>query len=478
MICCTTFWHGFAKSARMRDEVKLQPQQTRVLEKLKHTDSMLLYHGLGSGKTLTSIASTEGQPADVVVPASLRPNYAKEVEKFTSRPSQRNVMSYEAATKGGLRGGPALVVDEVQRIGTSSTMRSQALRDAARTYKKRILLSGTPMRNTPAELAPIVRLLNPESKLPLDPTEFEHRFIEERKVSPGFWRRLGGMKPGVEQRAINLPLLHQEFKGKVDYHAPSAEHFPVRTDEVKQIEMDPEQASIYKTVTKQANPLIAAKVRANMPLSKRELTQLNAFMTAARMVSNTTRPYGGQNTSNKIKSIVGDIYEGYKADPNFKSVTYSNYLEGGVNEIAKHLEEKGIPYAVFSGGLTDKARKQIVSDYNSGKIKSLLISGAGAEGIDLKGTRLFQVTENHWNQARTEQAIGRAIRYKSHSHLPEEERKVHVVHYNSTLPKSFGQRLFGKPASTAADQYLGDMGDKKQKLINQFLEVLKEEGSQ
>ena len=74
-------------------------------------------------------------------------------------------------------------------------------------------------------------------------------------------------------------------------------------------------------------------------------------------------------------------------------------------------------------------RDQMVRDYNENKIKALLLSRAGGEGLDLKGTRLIQLLEPHWNEEALKQVTGRGIRYRSHSHLPEDQRKVHVQHF-------------------------------------------------
>lgn len=47
-----------------------------------------------------------------------------------------------------------------------------------------------------------------------------------------------------------------------------------------------------------------------------------------------------------------------------------------------------------------------------------------AEGFTLKDVRQVHIMNPHWNLSRTDQAIGRAIRYHSHEHLPEDERYV------------------------------------------------------
>ena len=63
-----------------------------------------------------------------------------------------------------------------------------------------------------------------------------------------------------------------------------------------------------------------------------------------------------------------------------------------------------------------------------------LLHKAGGEGLDLKGTRYVILLEKSWNRPNEEQIIGRAVRYKSHTHLPKEEQKVDVYHLIITKP--------------------------------------------
>jgi len=56
-------------------------------------------------------------------------------------------------------------------------------------------------------------------------------------------------------------------------------------------------------------------------------------------------------------------------------------------------------------------------------------SSSAAEGITLLNVRNVHITESHWNPARLDQVIGRAIRICSHAALPMEERTVKVKIY-------------------------------------------------
>lgn len=62
-----------------------------------------------------------------------------------------------------------------------------------------------------------------------------------------------------------------------------------------------------------------------------------------------------------------------------------------------------------------------------------MASSAGAEGITLLNVRHVHIMEPHWNPARHEQVIGRAVRICSHAGLPMDERTVRVSFYVSVF---------------------------------------------
>jgi len=66
-----------------------------------------------------------------------------------------------------------------------------------------------------------------------------------------------------------------------------------------------------------------------------------------------------------------------------------------------------------------------IADF-TGLANVLLITDAGAESIDLSGTRHIVFMNPTWTPALEAQIIGRGQRYNSHAALPESQRTVHV----------------------------------------------------
>lgn len=162
--------------------------------------------------------------------------------------------------------------------------------------------------------------------------------------------------------------------------------------------------------------------------------------------------------SGKIKSILESV-------ENSDGITliYSQFLEGSLIPMALALEEHGYQrtpvsngsnmfskeewdlikqktnfkkageYAFISGNIgyspnNAKELAELVKDENKNgeKIKVVLISRAGSEGLDFKNVRQLHILEPWYNTKRIEQIIGRGVRNCSHKSLPFEKRNVSI----------------------------------------------------
>ncbi len=465
-------------------QTPLQPHQQRVVDRIKKNDQpgLLVAHGLGSGKTLTSIAAQDalGMQADVVVPASLRANFAKELKKHHKgeRPKVDIKSMQNMAAKGETPSREMLIVDEAHRARDPSSKTYQTLK--GNQAKKRLLLSGTPFYNKPSDIAPLVNLAAGKNVLPSDQGEFEKRYVSTEKVRPGLKGRLRGVKPG-SRTSLNQESakeLGEILKKWVDYHEGTKENFPeVERQDIK-VPMEEKQQEIYDTIMGKAPLWVRYKVRKGLPPTKQELQQLNAFLGAARQVSNTTAPYVTKSKpqSPKIQKAFEELKKSLDANPRSKAVVYSNYLSAGIDPYKAQLTEAGIPFGEFTGQMQKAERDELVKKYNAGKIRALLLSSAGGEGLDLKGTRLMQILEPHWNEEKLKQVEGRGIRYKSHEELPPEERKVLVQRYLSTRrPSGALQKLRLSNTGYGADEYLTQIAEEKNRLNSQFRELLRKQ---
>jgi hypothetical protein len=114
-------------------------------------------------------------------------------------------------------------------------------------------------------------------------------------------------------------------------------------------------------------------------------------------------------------------------------------------------------------GLTDD--NKVNGNIDGNKVKVVLISKAGSEGIDFKFIRQIHILEPWYNMNRIEQIIGRGVRSLSHALLPFEKRNVEIFMYGTIL---------GNNKEEAADVYVYRVAEFKAIQIGKVTRVLKE----
>ena len=134
-------------------------------------------------------------------------------------------------------------------------------------------------------------------------------------------------------------------------------------------------------------------------------------------------------------------------------------------------------FAIYSGEEDEETREKLRAVYNSPENKygeelmALLVTSAGAEGIDLKNIRQVQIMEPFWHDMRINQVIGRANRYLSHIELPEKDREVDVFRYMTVLTPE--QRKID-PDKQSTDEYMYEVALRKLKLTEEIKKTMKE----
>ena len=511
-------------------KVTLKPHQTKVVKYMKQSDArgIILFHGLGSGKTITSIAISKIYDSKVliIVPASMRTQWVPELKKMDVNLKKYKIVSYEGflslLEKGTLESLEeyVVIVDEAHRIRSASGKISTTIVKKLQTAKKVILLTGTPMVNTPWDMSPLVNSIEGTNILPTQEKAFREKFyIQESRSAPRLDRRCqlfsritcsdkgvsyknnlcryhyiksakrskkkltSGDLEGMEMkdwkkkqtlrinkaRAIAKLTVYKpntsEFSKYVakliSYYKPvqNIKDFPDVTTKILKVPMSPEQNKIYVKAQKRVNMEDLNLLKSGIEVTRKSAS-MNSFLNATRQISNTWN----ENTDTpKLKKILDYI----KKEPK-PALVYSNWIGNGLKPLGKMLEREKIKYLEFTGGITDAKKQKVVTEFNQGKIEVLLLSSSGGEGLDLKNTRQIHIMEPHWNEAKISQVIGRGIRYKSHEALPIKQRHVSVFHWIST-PLLVGKKAKNKEMGT--DEYLYHISATKIMEMKQFLET-------
>jgi len=470
--------------AGLNDDVKLQPHQADAVRHSRGKPGVILNHGLGSGKTLSSLAIAEdrGGRTLAVTPASLEQNYNKEIQKFV-KPDRHD--SYTTDSYAKFRKDPmkyvrehkpdTLITDEMHRL-RNPTQAQKAIQSVRPHVKHHVGMTASLVNNHQSEVAGLVNTVSGQHVMSQE--DFNRKHIGTKKKGPGLWGWLKGIKPGEEEsirdpEGLNKalgPYIHR-FSGDPEYQ----KNLPKVEMENVDVEMGDKQQDLMKALGK-SNPSMDYKLRNNLPPSKQEKKNLNSFLTAMRQTANSPAPYDKtvkdpMEHSPKMRRMVEDMQGAAKDDPNFRGVMYSNYLDGGINPVSEAMkDDKMLRSGVYQGSLTQKKRKELLDQFEKGDVNVLGLSPAGAEGIDLKGVKQMQVMEPDFNPETTEQAMGRTARYKSHHHLPEDERKVNIKKYRSVYPKKWHHRFVDR--DTSVDEYIDQMSKDKKRLNDEFYTAL------
>lgn len=396
--------------------IKLKPHQIKAVNYLMRKDigGLLVTHPTGWGKSITAIAFAgcflskyKDRKVIIVGPVSVTKAFENYVHDLGFDINSFEIYSYQKFANLYEEGkiicqGNALIIDEVHNLRnlgtfsyldntalTSSTeraekesgIRAKTVLECASGAEKRLLLTATPFVN---ELKDFIPLIN---------------FI------------YGGHLIYKKNQLKDIDDLDYYLKKRIYYIPPSlkgSKDFPSFKEEYINIDMPRKYEKDYCDI-------IRGKI-----VNQSGFMNPKAFYNAHRRAVNKIGR-SQEYFSLKVKKAISLI-------ENYKTVIFSNWLEYGVEPISKELEDNEITYKIFTGSLSETKRNEIIKNFNEDKFQVLVISGSGKEGIDLKGVRRLIVMDPVWNFAGMEQIRGRAIRYKSHAHLPQGERHVEIFY--------------------------------------------------
>ena len=138
-------------------------------------------------------------------------------------------------------------------------------------------------------------------------------------------------------------------------------------------------------------------------------------------------------------------------------------------------------FALFTGEVSPEERRKLVAEWNrpanvrGEKIFAVIISGAGAEGLDLWYVRDVYMLEPYWDRSRELQVKARGIRMGSHAALPPEDRNVRSWIYVAAPNKPIDRTIpaAARIESRSVDEMFLRRGVEKYRLNDAFRTVLK-----
>lgn len=473
---------------------------------LQHYNSLLMFHGLGTGKTRTSIyaaelikETTNIKYIVVLAGKSIQENYKQTLSRvYNEKNIDKDMIKQYYNIYGYLEfinRIQKLSEDEINKIYSNTLFIIDEIHnirqdkdDNKKIYPKLIqllsiihdskllVMSGTPMFDKPNEIISIINLLRTNDK----------RTILN---STHFFDNQGNL--------FNNDEFMEYCNGYVSFvKGENPETFPIK---IEMGELLPNSKYTLVIPSKlsalQINEL--NHIKENNELKKKDTTKVfstqysnivypnNDFSSVIESFNHNMFGYKIKdfnffaNIENYAPKFI-NIYQNIIENPNGIHFIYSNYIQHGIIPLTLYLLQQNnfnwihsnsqFKIAVLLGETTMNVRNQIINTLNSnenqnGNLLNILIgSSVTREGLDFRGIRYIHILEPYWDFSLLNQVIGRGIRYCSHSHLPIEERNVMVFRYVNLYDTN----------DTSPDQELYITSENKQEKIKKVERLLKE----
>ena len=515
--------------------MNLRPHQQALLLALlnpsqPHPHRRLFVAPTGSGKTITAIVAgvcllVRGvvNAVHIVAPKSVVPQFRGEVNRLV--PAQwrraftvtthtvyfRKAASVRRTTTRRTEVVPRvfLIIDEAHALATrvhehqrkSKVVRTRSrrttsrlvqptLKSGARAYyaiaaaqhaTALLLLTATPLQNSPNDLINLLCMLRAESyqafyNEPMVSMIRAHIAKQQRS-----YLRTGNHDALIQSNATQLMRTYVREMSPLFVFAQvnRGDDYPNETHKVKRLTMDSAYLQLYNAIERDHVNEFRIRLEEHDRIAKQQQQQqqqkkprtarkrrisskgldsplqcvfqpdnINAFYLKLRHVVNGCTEFV---VSAKVRYAVDIVLQAHHkvrcaaaktsaTHTTHNVIVYSNFIDGGLTLIAKQLHKHNVPYVDIIGERTLHARKAFAAQFNDPAHPThvMLLSKAGCEGLDLKGVRDVVLLEPHFHTERIKQVIGRAVRFRSHSHLPPKERHVTIHHLLLCKPNDDG----------------------------------------
>jgi len=434
----------------------LHPYQETGALFLAREGRAMLADDMGLGKTVQAIVAalllrriSGASKALVVCPASLKHQWRREIDKAYgeqaivvegSRASRMKtyrdwregflILNYELVLRDleSIRDTrPDLVIlDEAQRIKNWDTKTAKAVKQLESPYA--FILTGTPLENRLLELHSLVEFLHPRALGP------RWRLLPVHAVTDPLGRIIAYEGLEVLRRRLGRFFLRRERKAVLD-------QLPARTDNTFWTGMTLAQRRPYRKYAS----TVAALVSRNMALRPGDVRVLLQSLTSMRILCNAYAQFewptferrvrdGAMPSPAEIKALgspkleeFAKVMEDLLDDGGGKIVVFSQWermLRLAHFVVRELLHERDLRADVFHGGLSSKAREEMLESFRvDPEFHVLFSSDAGGLGLNLQESASIVVNlEVPWNPAVLEQRIGRV-------HRIGQARSVQVLHF-------------------------------------------------
>jgi hypothetical protein len=118
------------------------------------------------------------------------------------------------------------------------------------------------------------------------------------------------------------------------------------------------------------------------------------------------------------------------------TIVYSNFANS-LLDLSKYFKAINIKHTMFKEKMSIEEKIKIKQCFKDKKIKMILLDPVYFQGFDIQGCRIFHILEPVSEYYKKEQVMARTVRYKSHTHLPIDERNVVIYQWRCSISNVF-----------------------------------------
>jgi superfamily II DNA or RNA helicase len=340
-----------------------------------------------------------------------------------------------------------IVVDEMQRYRRATNGRSQGL-SMYHCANAILYLTGTPFVNDTTSLLGFCACMANVTR-----TTSLHSLSE-------LWSAFAGDAMEDEESVMRLPAsrVGSALRNRVSFFtpadfAPYAHQYPCVHSAIVHVPMTPAQLFNY---------LAYRATTFSVTIERETYTvQLGKTGNSANigLLQNADMPFApAWSRSPKIHAMVERI-----RSHSYPQVVFTRFVDNGVEPVVLALRAllrlDATQVVSLTGKTPSSARGEMIQRFNMGRLPILVLSRAGATGVDLQGAVAFHALGAFDNDEEKRQAQGRVERFGSHKRKPSTQRRIHIYNYVIQFPSRAPSSLTDSERSELLQALASWMGD-------------------
>ena len=427
-------------------KAKLYPYQVEGVAFLAANGRALLADDMGLGKTLQAVSASSWlmkhaavERVLVICPASLKQQWAREIQKFTDypvqviegKPAARHVqyrqgsgffiINYELVLRDLSVINEALIpdlliLDEAQRIKNWRTKIASTIKQIPSRYA--FVLTGTPLENRLEDLFSLMQVVDSDVLGPLWRYMMDFHLTDELGKVLGY-RNLSELRNRLK------PVMLRRDRRLVSVQLPK------RIEQRLDVRLTEKQAELHGEAVSAAGRL--ASLSKKRPLTPMEQNQMMAALQRARMACNAAGLVDKETVGSPKLDEMENLIDELCLQSGLKAVVFSQW-KLMTDMVVQRLTEMGVGFVHLHGSVPTHKRGELIHRFHEDSAVQVFVStDAGGVGLNLQNASVVINLDMPWNPAILDQRVARVHRLgQKHSVqsiliVAEDSYEMHVM---------------------------------------------------